>query len=147
MQDIYYPEKDQISLSMKETFYGFTLALKKYHLFVFLKTKDVTKEPQCFIKKSTCCRYTFSKNIFLGSAVPCGSQNSHNVVQLNPDKDKYYLLTPYPTLTQPLKKFSAENFKTIARKPNIKLQSIGIYSKSDIQHTKFVHNSFKNYLH
>ena len=35
---------------------------------------------------------------------------------------------------QPLKKFSPESIRTIARNPNIDLQSIGIYSKSDIQH-------------
>ena len=35
---------------------------------------------------------------------------------------------------QPLKKFSPESNRTIARNPTIDLQSIGIYSKSDIQH-------------
>ena len=34
----------------------------------------------------------------------------------------------------PLKKFSPESTRAIARNPNIDLQSIGIYSKSDIQH-------------
>ena len=71
---------------------------------------------------------------FWDTAVPCGSENIHNVVQLNPDEDKYYLLTPYPTLMQSFKKFSPESIRAIARNPNIDLQSIGIYSKSDIQH-------------
>ena len=35
---------------------------------------------------------------------------------------------------QPLKKFSPESIRAIARNPNINLQSIGIYSKSDVQH-------------
>ena len=35
---------------------------------------------------------------------------------------------------QPLKKISPESIRAIARNPNIDLQSIGIYSKSDIQH-------------
>ena len=34
---------------------------------------------------------------------------------------------------QPLKNFSPESIRAIARNPNIDLQSIGIYSKSDIQ--------------
>ena len=93
MQDIYYPEIDQISLVMNEPSYGFG--------------------------------YT---------AVPCGSENSHNVVQLNPNEDKYYLLTPYPTLMQPQKKILPESIRAIARNPNIDLQSIEIYSKSDTQH-------------
>ena len=62
-----------------------------------------------------------------------GSENNHNVVQLNPDEDKYYLLTPYPTLMHPLKMFSPESIRNIARNSNIDLQSIGIYFKSDIQ--------------
>ena len=74
------------------------------------------------------------RTYFWDTAVPCGSKNSHNVVQLNPDEDKYYLFTPYPTLMQSLKKFSPESIRAIARNPNIDLQSIGIYSKSDIQH-------------
>ena len=44
MQDIYYPEIDQVSLFMKETSYGKTLVPKKYHLCTFLKINDVTKE-------------------------------------------------------------------------------------------------------
>ena len=35
---------------------------------------------------------------------------------------------------QPLKKFSPESIRAISHNPNIDLQSIGIYSKSDIQH-------------
>ena len=74
------------------------------------------------------------RTYFWDTAVPFGSKNSHNVVQLNPDEDKYSLLTPYPTLKQPLKKFSPESIGAIARNPNIDLQSIGIYSKSNLQH-------------
>ena len=48
----------------------------------------------------------FRKTNFRDTAVPCGSENRRNVVQLNPDEDKYYLLTPYPTPLPPLSKFS-----------------------------------------
>ena len=71
---------------------------------------------------------------FWDTAALCGSKKSHNVAQPNPDEDKYYILTPYPTLMPPLKKFLPESIRAIARNPNIDLQSIGIYSKSDIQH-------------
>ena len=74
------------------------------------------------------------RTCFWDTAVPCGSENSHNVVQLNPDEDKYYLLTPYPTLMPPLKQFLPESLRAIARNPKIDLQSIGISSKSHIQH-------------
>ena len=63
------------------------------------------------------------RTYFWDTAVACGSENSHNVVQLNPDEDKYYLLTPYPTLMQSLKKFSPESIRAIARNPNIDLQN------------------------
>ena len=35
---------------------------------------------------------------------------------------------------QPLKKISPESIRAIARNPNIDFHSIGMYSKSDIQH-------------
>ena len=34
----------------------------------------------------------------------------------------------------PLKKFLPENIRAIARHPKVDVQTIGIYSKSDIQH-------------
>ena len=130
MQGICYPEIDQILLIMKEIFYGITLVPKKYHPYTFLKIKDVTKESPY----STKIKYILSRRTyFWDTAVPSGSKNSPNVVQLNPDEDKYNLLTPYPTLMPPLKKFSPESIR-VARNPNIDLQSIGIHSKSDIQH-------------
>ena len=46
MQDIYYPEIDQISLIMKDRSYGIKLVTKKYHLYTFLNINDVTKESQ-----------------------------------------------------------------------------------------------------
>ena len=61
-------------------------------------------------------------------------EDKYYLLKLNPDEDKYYLLTPYPTLMQPIKKISPESIRAIARNPNIDSQSIGIYSKSDIQH-------------
>ena len=74
------------------------------------------------------------RTYFWVTAVPCGLENSHNIVQLNPDEKNYYLLTAYPTFVQPLKKFSPESIRVIARNPNIDLQPIGIYSKPGIKH-------------
>ena len=39
-----------------------------------------------------------------------------------------------PNINATIEKFSPESIRTIARNPNIDLQSIGIYSKLDIQH-------------
>ena len=72
------------------------------------------------------------RNCFWDTAVPCGSENSHNVVQLNPDEDKNYLLTPYTKFMPTLKKFLPESIRAIARNPNIDLQSKVIYSRSNI---------------
>ena len=102
---------------------------------MFLKTNVVIKESLYSIEEKVHFVDTLSRRkYFWDTAVPCGSENSHNVVQLNPDEDKNYLLRPYPTLMQSLKKFSPESIRAIARNPNIDLQSIGIYSKSDNQH-------------
>ena len=102
-------------------------------LYVFEDKRRCYKRIPIFYKNKADFVDTLSRRTyFWDTAVP--SENSHNVVQLNPDEDKYYLLTPYPTLMQPLKKFSPESIRAIARNRNISLHSIGMYSKSDIQH-------------
>ena len=120
---------------MKEIYCGFILAPKKYHHYMFLKINVVTNESRYSIKNKVHFVDTLSRRkYFWDAAVPCGSENSHNIVKLNPGEEKYHLLTPYPTLMQPLKKFSPESIRAVARNPIIDLQSIGIYSKPDIQH-------------
>ena len=103
-------------------------------LYVF-EDKRCYKRIPIFYKNKVYFVDTLSRRTYFWDiAVPCGSENSHNNVQLNPDEDKYYLITLYPTLMPSLKKFSPESIRAVARNPNIDLQSIGIYSKSDIQH-------------
>ena len=71
IQDIYYQELDQTSLTMRETIYGFILAPKKYHLLMFLKINDVTKEFQNSFKiKNILLIHFQEENIF-------GIQQSH----------------------------------------------------------------------
>ena len=113
-------------------------------LYVFADKRCYKRIPIFYKNKVHFVDTLSRRTYFWDTAVPCGSENSHNVVQLNPDEDKYYLITPYPTLMQPLKKFSPQSIRAIARNPNIDLQTIGIYSKSDIQLT-LEHNNFKNY--
>ena len=61
---------------------------------------------QCSIQKIVLFVDTMSRRKqFWDTAVPCRSENSHNVVHFNPNEDKYYLLTPYSTLISPLKNF------------------------------------------
>ena len=119
---------------MKETSYGFILAPKKYPFYMFLKINDVIKESQYSIKIMYISLIHFQeKHIFGIQQSHVDHKKIHNVVQLNLDQEKYYLLTPYPILLQSLKEFSPEIIRANARNPNIDLQSIGIYSKSDIQ--------------
>ena len=103
-------------------------------LYVFEDKRCYKKVPIFYKNKDYFVDTLSRRTCSLDTAVPCGSEKIHKVVQLNPDEDKYYLLTPYPTLMPPLKIFSLESIRAIARNPNIDLQSIGIYSKSDIQH-------------
>ena len=119
---------------------------KKVSPFYVLENKRCYKRILIFYKRKVYFVDTLSKRTyFLDTAVPCRSENSHNIAQLNPDEDKYYLLTPYPTLMPPLKKFSPESIRAIARNPKIDLQSIRIYSNQTCKIT-YVHNRFKNYL-
>ena len=103
-------------------------------MFVFEDKRCYKRIPILYKNKVLFVDKLSRMTYFWDTAVPFGSKISHNVVQLNPDEDKYYLFTPYPTLMQPLKKFSSENIRAINRSPNIDLNSIDIYSKSDIQH-------------
>ena len=103
----------------------YTCTKKVSPLYVF-EDKRCYKRIPIFYKNKVHFVDTLSgRTYFWDTAVPCGSENSHNVVQLNPDEEKNYLLTTYPTLMQPLKKFSSESFRDIARNPGIDLQSIG----------------------
>ena len=61
------------------------------------------------------------RTYFCDTAVPCGSEKSHNVVQLNPNEVKYYLLTPCP-LNANITEIFTQKHKAIARNPNIDLQ-------------------------
>ena len=119
---------------MKETFFWYHTCTKVSFLNVFEDKRCYRRIPIFYKNKVHFIDTLSRRTYFWDTAVTCGSENSHNVIQLKPDEDKYFLLTPYPTLMQPLKKFPPESIRAIARNPNIDLQSIGIYSKSDIQH-------------
>ena len=87
-------------------------------LYVF-EDKRCYKRIPTFYKNKVHFVDTLSRRTYLWyTAVPWGSKNSHNVVQLNPDEENYYLLLPYPTLMKPFKKFSPESIRAIARNPN-----------------------------
>ena len=78
----------------------YTCTKKVSPLYVF-EDKRCYKRIPIFYKNKVHFVDTLSRRTyFWDTAVPCGSENSHNVVQLNPDEDKYYLLTPYPILMQ-----------------------------------------------
>ena len=71
-----------------------------------LEHKRCFKRIPIFFKNKVHFVDTLSRRTYIcDTAVPCGFENSHNVVQLNPHEDKYYLLTPYPTLMPPLNQF------------------------------------------
>ena len=70
----------------------YTCTKKISPLYVF-EDKRCYKRIPIFYKNKVNFVDTLSKRTyFWDTAVPCGSENSHNVVQLNPDEDKYYLL-------------------------------------------------------
>ena len=82
----------------------YTCTKKVSPLYVFEDIRCYKRIP-IFYKNKVDFNDTLSRRTyFWNTAVPCGSEDSHNVVQLKPREDKYYLLTPYPTLMQPLKK-------------------------------------------
>ena len=69
----------------------YTCTKKVSPLYVF-EDKRCYKRIPLFYKNKVHFVDTLSRRTyFWDTAVPCGSENSHNVVQLNPDEDKYYL--------------------------------------------------------
>ena len=103
------------------------------HLYMFLKTKDAITESQY----STKTKYVLLKhfpeyvllNLFLGYNSPMWIRKQP---QCCTTKSRRRQILPTHTISN----YNATIKKvfTIARNPNIDLQSIGIYSKSDTQH-------------
>ena len=99
-----------------------------------MKTKEATNESPYSTKNKAHWVDTLSRGTyFWDTAVPYGSESSHEIAQLNPDQDNYYLLQPNPKFMPPLTKFAPESIKAIARNQNIDLQSICRYSRLDKQ--------------
>ena len=72
----------------------FYTCTKKVSLLYVFEDKRCYKRIPVFYKNKVHFVDTLSRRTyFWKTAVPCGSKNSHNVVKLNPDEDKYYLLT------------------------------------------------------
>ena len=122
----------------------YTCTKKVSPLYVF-EDKRCYKRIPIFYKIKVHFVDTLSRRTyFWDTAVPCGSKNSHNVVQLNPEEDKYYLLTPYPTLMQPLKSFHPK-----ASELSLVTQIL-IYNQLEYilnlrYNATLEHNNFKNY--
>ena len=122
----------------------YTCTKKVSPLYVFEEKKCYKRIPNFYKINYILLIHSPSELFFWFTTVPCGSKNSHNVVQLNPDVDKYYLLTHYPTIMQPLKKCSPESIRATARNP------IFIYNQSahtliSTSNITFEHNNYKNY--
>ena len=72
----------------------YTCTKKVSPLYVF-EDKRCYKRIPIFYKNKLHFVDTLSRRIyFWDTAVRCGSENSHKVIQLNPDEDKYNFFTP-----------------------------------------------------
>ena len=80
MQDIYYPEMDQFSLILNKQFMV---------LHLYQKVSPHRRLPIFYKNKVHFVDTLSQRTYFWDTAVPCGSKNSRNVLQLNPDEDKY----------------------------------------------------------
>ena len=123
----------------------YTCTKKVSPLYVF-EDKRCYKEYLYSIKNKVHFVDTLSgRTNFWDTAVPCGSENSHNVVQLNPDEDKYYLLTPYPTLMQSLSKIFHPKASELLLVTQISIYNQLEYILNQISNTTLEHNNSKNY--
>ena len=123
-------------------FYTCTKKVSPQYVF---EDKRCYKRITIFCKNKVHFDDIFSRRTYVwDTAVPCGPKNIHNVVQLNPDEDKYYLLTPYPTLMQLLKNFHQKAFELLIA-TQISIYNQSVYILNPIYNIIFEHNSFKNY--
>ena len=60
-------------------------------LYVFEDKRCYKRIPIFYKNKVHFVDTLYRRTYFWDTAIPCGSENSHNVVQVNPDEDKYYL--------------------------------------------------------
>ena len=123
------------------------LYLKKVSPLYVFEDKRCYKRIPIFYKNKVHFIDTLSRRTyFWDTSVPCGSENSHNVVQLNPDEDKYYLLTPYPTLMQSLKNFHPKALELLLE-TQISIYNQLEYIQNPISNITLEHNNSTNYLH
>ena len=142
MQDIFYQETDQISLTTKNTYYGITLVPKVSPLYVFEEERCYERIP-IFEKNKVHFVDTFSRRqFFYDTAVSCGSENSHNVVKTNPDENKYYLLPPHTC--KHFLKFHQKALELLRAIPT-SIYNRSAYTLNPTFNTTYVHNNFANY--
>ena len=121
------------------------LYLKKVSPLYVFEDKRCYKRIPIFYKNKVHFVDTLSRRTyFWDTSVPCGSENSHNVVQLNPDEDKYYLLTPYPTLMQSLKNFHPKALELLLE-TQISIYNQLEYIQNPISNITLEHNNSTNY--
>ena len=96
-------------------FYTFTKKVSP--LYVFEDKRCYKRIPRFYKNKVHLVDKLSRRTYFWNTAVPCGSKNSRNVVKLNPDEEKYYLLPAYPTLMQPVKKVFTRKHSSYCSQP------------------------------
>ena len=99
---------------------------------MFLKINVVTRESQFSVKpKVILLIHLQDEHIFEIPQSPV-DQKQLKRRTIKPRRRKILPTNTIPNINATIKKFSPESIQTIARNPNINLQSIEIYSKSDI---------------
>ena len=108
---------------------------------MILKTKDAIRESQSSTKtKYILLIHSPDEPIF-------GIQQSlvdQKKATMNSDEDKYYLLTPYPTLMEPLKSFHQKAIEPLPA-IQISIDNRSAYTLNLTFNITYVHNIFKNY--
>ena len=113
-------------------------------LYVFEYKRCYKRIPLFYKNKKHFVDTLSRRTYFWNTTVPCGSENSHNVVRLKPDEDKYYLLTPHPTLCNHSKNFHPKASELLLV-IQILISNQLEYILNQISNITLEHNNFKNY--
>ena len=114
--------------------FGYYSCTKKVSpLYVFEDKICLKESPYSTKIKYISLMYSQDEHIF-GRSSTMWIRKQPQLCTIKSRRKQILSINTIPNINATIKKFSPESIRALARNPNIDLQSIGIYSKSDIQH-------------
>ena len=112
---------------------------------LYNRTKELQKKPHILRGKVLFVDTLSRKTNLWDRAVPCGSQSSHSVVQLNPDEDKVIFSHHILHLCHHQRKFHQRESELLLETQK-QIHNHCVYTLDQIYNIKYAHTTFKIFL-